>query len=110
MKAELLKTDPRVQRAESRILGVLPKLGEFLLNPRMGRTPEPFRKHSGTQTWKTRNQMRIVPQDDPQPEEGPSVCDSRQLIDSHSDEAPYMLTRVQEEIRYRPHMVTGVQE
>ena len=24
-------------------------------------TPEPFRENSGTQTWKTRNQMRIVP-------------------------------------------------
>ena len=45
-------------RTESCILGALFKLDEFLLNPQI-------RTHSGTvpgtQTWKTKNQMSIVP-------------------------------------------------
>ena len=46
-------------------------------------------------------------QDDSHPEVGPSVCQSRQSIDSDTDEAPHMVTRGSKEIRYRPHMVTG---
>ena len=46
-------------------------------------------------------------QDDPHPEVGPSVYQSRHSKESDPDEAPHRLTRVQGEIRYRPHMVTG---
>ena len=46
-------------------------------------------------------------QDDPHPEVGPSVHQSRHSIDSDTDEAPHMLTGGPEEIRNRPHMVTG---
>ena len=63
-------------------------------------------------------------QDDPHPEVGPYVCQSRHSIDSDTDEAPHMVTGVTEgirnrshmvtggpeEIRYRPHMVTEIQE
>ena len=48
-------------RTESRILGALSKLDEFLLNQQYGRIPKPFREHSGTQTWKTRERMRTTP-------------------------------------------------
>ena len=33
----------------------------FFWTHRYGRTPEPFREHSGTQTWKTRERMRTTP-------------------------------------------------
>ena len=49
-------------------------------------------------------------QDYPHLEVGPSVCQSRQLIDSDPDWAPHMLTAVQSEIRYRPHPVTGFRD
>ncbi len=48
------KLSPEFSRTECCILGALSKLDEFLLNPQV-------RTRSGTQTWKTRNQMRIVP-------------------------------------------------
>ena len=54
------KLSHEFSRTESRILGALSKLDEFLLNPQIRTFSEPFREHSGTQTWKTRNQMRIV--------------------------------------------------
>ena len=46
-------------------------------------------------------------QDDRHPDLGPSVYQSRHSKESDPDEAPHRLTRVQGEIRYRPHMVTG---
>ena len=49
-------------------------------------------------------------QSDPHPEVGPSVCQSRHSIDSDTDEALDMVTGVLEEIRWRPHMVTEIQE
>ena len=58
------KLSQEFSRTESRILGTLSKLDEFLLNQqtnRYGRIPEPFREHSGTQTWKTRERMRTNP-------------------------------------------------
>ena len=42
-------------------LDALYKLDEFLLKPQIRTHSEPLREHSRTQTWKTRNQMKIVP-------------------------------------------------
>ena len=63
LKAESLKNCHRSPAGESSEFWVLclNKLDEFLLTHRYGRTPEPFREHYGTQMWKTRNEMRIVP-------------------------------------------------
>ena len=76
-------------RSESRILGALSKLVKFLLNPQL-------RTHSGTVpgTFRNRNVENQEPnedrsQDDPQPEVGPSVYQSRHSIDSDLDEAPH---------------------
>ena len=55
------KLSQEFSRAESRILGALSKLHEFLLNPQKRRIPKPFREHSGTQKWKTRERMRTTP-------------------------------------------------
>ena len=76
-------------RTDSRILGALSKLDEFLLNPQI-------RTHSGTVpgTFRNTNVENQEPnedrsQDDPHPDVGPSVCQSRHSIDSDTDEAPH---------------------
>ena len=76
-------------RTESRILGALSKLDEFLLN-------QQIRTHSGIVpgTFRNTNVENQEPnedrsQDDPHPEVGLSVCQSRHSIDSDPDEAPH---------------------
>ena len=114
-------------RTESRILGALSKLDEFLLN-------QQIRTHSETVPGTFRNTNmenqgtnEDDSQSDPHPEVGPSVCQSRHPSDSDTGEAhdtitgvidqttkgPHMVTGftgVQGEVRYRPHMVTGATE
>ena len=111
-------------RTESRILGALSKLDEFLLNQQI-RThseavPGPFRNTN----MENQGTNEDDSQSDPHPEVGPSVCQSRHPSDSDTGEAhntmtgvieqtskgPHMVTGatgVQGEIRYRPYMVTG---
>ena len=103
------KLSQEISRTESRILGALSKLSEFLSDPQI-------RTHSGTVpgTFRKTNVDNQEPnedrsQDEPHPEVGPSVCQSRHSIDSDPEKAPHMVTGVQRGIRYRPHMVTGVQ-
>ena len=57
------KMPQEFSRIESRILCALSKLDEFLSNQqnRYNRIAKPFREHSGTQTWKTRERMRTTP-------------------------------------------------
>ena len=76
-------------RTESRILGALSKLDEFLLN-------QQITTHSGTVpgTFRNTNVENQEPnedrsQDDPHPEVGPSVCQSRHSIDSDTEESPH---------------------
>ena len=85
------KLSQEFSRIESRILGALSKLDELLLNPQI-------RTHSGTVpgTFRNTNVENQEPnedrsQDDPHPEVGPSVCQSRHSIDSDPDEAPQSL-------------------
>ena len=73
--------------------------------------------HSGTfpGTFRNTNVEKLEPkedrsQDDPHPEVGPSVCQSRHSIDSDTDEASHMVTRGPEEIRNSTHLMTGTQE
>ena len=118
------KLSQEFSRTESRILGALSKLDEFLLN-------QQIRTHSETVPGTFRNinvenqgTNEDDSQSDPHPEVGPSVCQSRHSIDSDTGEThdtmtgvieqtskgPHMVTgatEVQGEIRYRPYMVTG---
>ena len=111
-------------RTESRILGALSKLDEFLLN-------QQIRTHSETVPGTFRNTNmenqgtnEDDSQSDPHPEVAPSVCQPRHSIDSDTGRThdtmtgvieqtykdPHMVTGatgVQGEIRYRPHKVTG---
>ena len=81
------KLSQEFSRTESCILGALPKLDEFLLNPQI-------RTHSGT-FWNTNvenqepNEDRS--QDDPHPEVGPSAYQSRHSNDSDPDEVPHSI-------------------
>ena len=99
-----------LSRTESRILGALSKLDEFLVNRQI-------RTHSGTVPESFRNtnvENQVLnedrSQDDLHPEIGPSVCQSRHSIDSDTDEAPHMVTGRPEEICNHPHMTIGIQE
>ena len=91
-------------------MGALSKLDDFLLNPQI-------RTHSGTVPGTFRNtnvENRGTNEDDsqsdPPTEVEASVCQPRHSNNSHINEAPDMVTGVQEEIRNRPHMATGIQE
>ena len=83
------KLSQEFSRTESRILGTLSKLDEFLLNPQI-------RTHSGTVSGtflntnvENQGTNEDDSQSDPLPEVGPSVCQSRHSIDSDTDEAPH---------------------
>ena len=87
-------------RTESRILGALSKLNDFLLNPQirtqLGTVPGTFRNTNVENQEPNEDRS----QDDPHSEVAPSVCQSRHSTDSEPDEAPPMMTGVQEEIPY----------
>ena len=97
-------------RTESRILGALPKLDEFLQNPQVrtcsvavpGTT-----RNSDSGKWKSNGDPS---QNDPCLEAMISFHHSGILNSSNVEEYPHMLTGVPEGIRNCPHMVTGVQE
>ena len=74
---------------ESRVWGALSNLNEFFSNPQI-------RTHSRTVPGTIRNPNvenqepnEDRSQDDPHPEVGPSVCQSRHSIDSNPDESPH---------------------
>ena len=83
------KLSQQFNRTESRILGALSKLHEFLFNAQI-------RTHSGTVsgTFRKTNVENQEPkedrsQDDRHPEVGPCVCQCRHSIDSDPEEAPH---------------------
>ena len=97
------KLSQEFSRTESRILGTLSKLDEFLLN-------QQIRTHSGTVPGTSRNTNvenqgtnEDESQSDPHPEVGPSVCQSRHSIDSDTGEAHDTMTGVIEQTSKSPH-------
>ena len=116
------KLSQEISRTESRILGALSKLDDFLLN-------QQIRTHSETVPGTIRNTNvenqgtnEDDSQSDPQPEAGifrgqttqnfgPKDC--RDMVTGVTGEIRHcrdMVTGVQGEIRYRPEMVTGGSE
>ena len=83
------KLSQEFSKTESRILGALSQLDEFLLNPqlrtRSGSVPGTFRNTK----VENQEQNEDRSQDDPHPEAGPSVYQSRRSNDSYPDEAPH---------------------
>ena len=95
------KLSKEFSRTESRILGALSKLDEFLLNPqvRTCSVAVPGTSRSSNPDNQGTNEDR--PSDDP----GPEVEFSSPHFGAETD--PHMVTGAQAEIRYCPHMVTG---
>ena len=101
------KLSQEFSRTESRVLGTLSKLDEFLWN-------QQIRTHSGTVPgtfWNTNVENQGANEDESQsdlhPEVGPSVWQSRHSIDSDTGEAHDTMTGVMEQNTKGPHMVTG---
>ena len=97
------KLSQEFSRTESRILGALSKLDEFLLN-------QQIRTHSETVPGTFRNTNvenqgtnEDDSQSDPHPEVGPSVCQSRHSIDSDTGETHDTMTGVIEQTANGPH-------
>ena len=101
------KLSQEFSRSESRILGALSKLDEFLLDPQITThsetVPETFRDTNVENQGTNEDDS----QSDPHPEVGPSVCQSRHSIDSNTGEAHDTMTGVIEQTTKGPHMVTG---
>ena len=101
------------QQTESRILGALSKLDEFLLNPQV-RTCSVFQGASRNANSESREIHRDRSSTDPYPEGGYFPHHSGQLNSSEADMVtepyPHMVTGATGEIRHYPHMVTGATE
>ena len=102
------KLSQKFSRTESFILGALSKLDEFPLNPQI-------RTHSGTVPGTFRNTNvenqgtnGKDSQSDPHPEVG--IFHGQTTQNSAPKDCRDMVTGVQEEVRYRPHMVPEIQE
>ena len=102
------KRSQEFSRTQSRILGALSKLDEFLLN-------QQIRTHSETVPGKFRNTNvenqgtnEDDSQSDPHPEAG--IFRGQSTQNFGPKDCRDMVTRVQGEIRYRPEMVTGGSE
>ena len=104
------KLSKELSRSESRILGALTKLDEFLLNPQV-------RTFSVAVpgTYRIRNSKNREPTGDPSlvdpcPEARFSSHHSGNLSKSEGKDYAHMVTGGTEEICNRPHMVTEIQE
>ena len=102
------KLSQEFSRTESRVLGALSKLDEFRLNPQI-------RTHSGTFPVTFRNTnvenqgtKKSDSQSDPHPEAG--IFRSQTTQRSGPEVGPDIVAGVQEEIRQRTDMLTGIQE
>ena len=93
------KLSKQFSRTESRILGALSKLDEFLLNPQVPGT-------SRNNNSENREATGDLSSDDPCPEVRFSFHHSGHINSPEVEDYPQMVTGVGEEIRY-PHMVTG---
>ena len=99
------KLSQEFSRTESRILGALSKLDEFLLNPQItthsGTVPGTFRNTN----VENRGTNEDDSQSDPHPEAG--IFRGQNTQNSGAKDCRDMVTGVQGEIRYRPDTVTG---
>ena len=104
------KLTKEFSRTESRILGALSKLDDFLPNPQV-RTccvavPETSRNGNSENREPTEDRSL----DDPCREVRYSFHHSGNLSSPEVDDYPHMVTRATGEIRQYPHMTTGFQE
>ena len=102
------KLSQEFSRTESRILGALSKLDEFLLNQQIrthyGTVPETFRNTNVENQGTNEDDS----QSDPHPEGG--LFRSQTTQNSGPEVGPYMVTGATEQARNGPYMVTGATE
>ena len=98
------KLSKEFSRTESRILGALSKLDEFLLNPQFRTCSVVAPGASGSSNLENQGTNEDRPSDDP----GPEVEFSSPISGAVTD--PHMVTGVTREIRQHPHMAMETQE
>ena len=98
------KLSKEFSRTESRILGALSKLDEFLLNPQVRTCSVAVPGISRSSNLKNQGTNEDRPSDDP----GPEVEFSSPLSGAETD--PHMATGVTRENRQHPHMAMETQE
>ena len=112
------KLSRELSKTESRILGALSKLDEFLLNPRVRTCSVAVHGTSGNANSENRETHGDRSSDDPYPEVGYFPHHSGQLkspeteTNSHmvTKNYPHLVTGVTSEIRQHPHMTMETQE
>ena len=104
------KLSKEFSRTESRILGALSKLDEFLLNPQVRicsvAVPGTSRNNNSGKRETTGDRSS----DDPYPEVGYFSYHSGHLNSPETENHPHMVTGATEEIRQHSHMTTETQE
>ena len=98
------KLSKEFSRTESRILGALSQLDEFLLNPQVRTCSVVAPGTSRSSNLENQGTTRDRPSDDP----GPEVECSSPLSGAETD--PHMVTGVTKEIHQHPHMAMEIQE
>ena len=104
------KLPKQFSRTESPILGALFKLDEFLLSPQVRTCSIAVPGTSRNNDSENQESLGDHSLGDSCPEAVFSTYLSSELNNSEQEETHDMVTGVQEDIRYRPHMVTEVQE
>ena len=89
LKAESLENSQEFSRTESSIFDALSNLEEFLLNPQAHTNSGIVPGTSRNTNVENQESSEDRSQDDPHPEVGPSVYQSRHSNDSDPDEAPH---------------------
>ena len=97
------KLSKEFSRTESRILGALSKLDEFLLNSQVRTCSVALPGTSRNDHSENRETTGYRSSNDPSPEVRFSSHQLGFLNNPEVEEYPHMVTGVQEEIRYRPH-------
>ena len=104
------KLSKEFSRTESRILGALPNLDEFLLNPQVRTCSVAVPGTSRNNNSENREKTGDRSSDDPFPEVRFSSHHLGHLSSLEVKDYPHMVRGVTEEIGQYPHVVTGPQE
>ena len=104
------KLSKEFSRTESRVLGLLSKLDEFLLNPQVRTCSVAVPETSRNSNSENREPTGHRSLDDPCPEVRFSSHHAGNLNSPELEEYPHMVTGGPEEIRNRPQMMTRSQE
>ena len=104
------KLSQEISKTESRILGSLSKLDEFLLNPQVRTCSVAVQGTSRNTDLENRETTGDRSSDGSYPEVGYFSHHSGQLNSPETETNPYMVTGATEEFRHNPHMVTGATE